>query len=384
MAVDGDLETCSFTPRTLDQRWWQIQLKATVVQSVAVAISPGSFQHFTIFVIELMEGNKALYKPCATWRGEFEETVAEFLCNDGEGHRGEFVYIRDDREEQEYFGLCEVQVFPLRDGLQCGEPEVPLGGQVKLEGETSTYSCSDGHRLVGQAERQCSEGRWSGGVPACTEVQCADPVSPKSGYIEVSNFRGRYQYGAVARYRCNPGHILWGNASRTCRADGAWGGVAPACSPVSCGHPPAVVNGLVQLLNGTTGWQAVAVYTCLHDFYNYGDENTTMVISVCLEDGSWSPVTLTCMFDPVAASRNVKHGRSLYWEDSGQMNTGTMVTIGVLSALIVLSLIITIIVISHRKAAAAANSRKISRDSTNQLIHDQLGGGEEEYSVSRC
>ena len=35
---------------------------------------------------------------------------------------------RDDREEQEYFGLCEVQVFPLANGSQCGEPEVtPLG-----------------------------------------------------------------------------------------------------------------------------------------------------------------------------------------------------------------------------------------------------------------
>ena len=77
------------------------------------------------------QGNKALYKPCATWRGEFEEAVAVFLCNDGDGHRwvilvifdvveassssfvffrGEFVYIRDDREQQEYFGLCEVQV----------------------------------------------------------------------------------------------------------------------------------------------------------------------------------------------------------------------------------------------------------------------------------
>ena len=31
-AVDGDEETCSFTPRTLDQRWWQIQIEATVVQ----------------------------------------------------------------------------------------------------------------------------------------------------------------------------------------------------------------------------------------------------------------------------------------------------------------------------------------------------------------
>ena len=30
--MDGDEETCSFTPRTLDQRWWQIQIEATVVQ----------------------------------------------------------------------------------------------------------------------------------------------------------------------------------------------------------------------------------------------------------------------------------------------------------------------------------------------------------------
>ena len=80
-----------------------------------MAISPGSFQHFTIFVIELMEvtpmmmitmimimieiillffqGNKALYKPCATWRGEFEETVAVFLCNDGDGHRWVIVVV---------------------------------------------------------------------------------------------------------------------------------------------------------------------------------------------------------------------------------------------------------------------------------------------------
>jgi len=376
MAVDGDEETCSFTPRTLDQRWWQIQIEATVVQSVAVAISPGSFQHFTIFVIELMEGNKALYKPCATWRGEFEEAVAVFLCNDGDGHRGEFVYIRDDREQQEYFGLCEVQVFPIEDGSLCGKPELPLGGQVQVDNGEAVYSCSEGRTLRGTKERRCSNGQWSGEVPTCHQVECGDPVSPKSGYIEVSNFRGRYQYGAVATYRCNPGHILWGNASRSCKADGTWEGSAPSCNPVSCGNPPAVVNGVVELVNGTTAWQSIAKYTCLPSFSNYGNENTTNVSSTCLESGGWSPVSFTCMFDPTAVSRNIKRGRSLYWEENGTMNTSTMITIGVLSSLIVLSLIVTIIVISHRKATSAANSRKISRSSTNQLIHEALGEDE--------
>ena len=42
------------------------------VGSVAITISPGSYQHFTIFVVELMEGNKAMYKPCSKFEGRFQ------------------------------------------------------------------------------------------------------------------------------------------------------------------------------------------------------------------------------------------------------------------------------------------------------------------------
>lgn len=45
-------------------------------------------------------------------QGYFSEPRAMFLCNNGDGHTGQFVYIKDEREEQEYLGLCEVQVFP--------------------------------------------------------------------------------------------------------------------------------------------------------------------------------------------------------------------------------------------------------------------------------
>jgi hypothetical protein len=55
-----------------------------------------------------------MYKPCSKFDGKFETKKAVFLCNDGLGHPGQFVYIRDDREEQEYFGLCEVEVFEYR------------------------------------------------------------------------------------------------------------------------------------------------------------------------------------------------------------------------------------------------------------------------------
>ena len=43
-----------------------------------------------------------------------------------------------------------------------------------------------------------------------SEVQCVDPLSVKDGFIEVSNFKGRYVFGSLATYHCNPGYILWG------------------------------------------------------------------------------------------------------------------------------------------------------------------------------
>jgi hypothetical protein len=55
-----------------------------------------------------------MYKPCSKFVGKFEAKKAVFFCNDGLGHPGQFVYIRDEREEQEYFGLCEVEVFQLK------------------------------------------------------------------------------------------------------------------------------------------------------------------------------------------------------------------------------------------------------------------------------
>jgi len=39
-----------------------------------------------------------------------------FSCNEKEGHVGHFVYVRDDREDKEYFGLCEVEVFEHKGG----------------------------------------------------------------------------------------------------------------------------------------------------------------------------------------------------------------------------------------------------------------------------
>ena len=68
LAVDSDPDTCAFTPRSAELRWWQVHLagrsgeeeeedgqpshtEAVLIESVAVTISPGTYQRFTIFVI---------------------------------------------------------------------------------------------------------------------------------------------------------------------------------------------------------------------------------------------------------------------------------------------------------------------------------------------
>ena len=62
-------------------------------------------------------------------RVAFQDQKALFDCNENEGHSGQFVYLRDDREDKEYFGLCEVEVF-VHKGESRERPEVgSLGGR---------------------------------------------------------------------------------------------------------------------------------------------------------------------------------------------------------------------------------------------------------------
>ena len=66
-----------------------------------------------------------------------------FLCNGGKGYRGEFVYIRDDREARvgvEYFSLCEVRVFGLQGESAIVPQKVPSEGSYTEKAPTRAFS----------------------------------------------------------------------------------------------------------------------------------------------------------------------------------------------------------------------------------------------------
>ena len=126
-------------------------------------------QHLSIFVIQLLEENEALYKPCSALDDLTVSPYVLFTCNEEKGLWGEFIYIRDERPEAESFELCEVEIFSVvEEEVQCGSPDSPAGGSVRTFEGVARYECEEGRRMVrGNVTRTCQQGTWDGEQPVC-------------------------------------------------------------------------------------------------------------------------------------------------------------------------------------------------------------------------
>ena len=65
-------------------------------------------------------------------------------------------------------GLINPLFFLSSGHPQCGQPEQPIYGTVKIAGEFGHYSCIPGYTMRGNATRRCSWKGWEGQVPECT------------------------------------------------------------------------------------------------------------------------------------------------------------------------------------------------------------------------
>lgn len=86
-----------------------------------------------------------------------QDQKALFECNDNEGHTGQFVYIRDDREDKEYFGLCEVEVFEHKGDHETPFTPEPSSKELELGDSLSSRHCVE-HFLLA-AERSMNTAR---------------------------------------------------------------------------------------------------------------------------------------------------------------------------------------------------------------------------------
>ena len=98
-----------------------MQIPQAWIHSIALDLPINTWQHFSIFVIQLLEGNQAMYKPCTSFNNITLDSYIMFECNSEseEGLLGEFIYIRDERVDvEEVLKICEVQIFSRESMLK--------------------------------------------------------------------------------------------------------------------------------------------------------------------------------------------------------------------------------------------------------------------------
>ncbi|KPU76370.1 uncharacterized protein Dana_GF13090, isoform B [Drosophila ananassae] len=95
----------------------------------------------------------------------------------------------------------------------------------------AVFKCQWGFKLTGPAQLDCEpSGVWSGPVPRCKVIQCVMPVAPLNGRIGGTSLsQRRLTVGALVTFSCNDGHSLVGESSIICTENGFWSHSPPFC-----------------------------------------------------------------------------------------------------------------------------------------------------------
>ncbi|XP_029999544.1 sushi domain-containing protein 1 [Sphaeramia orbicularis] len=193
--------------------------------------------------------------------------------------------FQPDRDE----ATCEV--------VDCGPPvSVEDATLLSITGTTynsmATFTCDEGFLWRrGDNTSVCgADGQWRRPTMVCEEVDCGPPPAlPHSRMLWNKSSR----MGAEVVYQCNSGYRNVGEGSvSTCSAAGQWEGPSVLCKEILCGNPP-VVESTEQMWNGNSTPGSTVLYMCKDGFYYNGGHNISN-ISVCNENGQWTPPTLAC------------------------------------------------------------------------------------------
>lgn len=114
--------------------------------------------------------------------------------------------------------------------IDCRDPGTPRNGRRQLSATTFaatvTYFCSEGYSIKGSEMRACqNNGRWSNFLPVCEPINCGDPGSP----VNAIRLLSATTLNSEVQFQCVEGHVMEGDAVRTCQADGRWTGTLPRC-----------------------------------------------------------------------------------------------------------------------------------------------------------
>ncbi|XP_067631269.1 locomotion-related protein Hikaru genki isoform X2 [Eurosta solidaginis] len=156
------------------------------------------------------------------------------------------------------------------------------------------FKCQWGFKLTGPPRLDCEPtGVWSGPVPRCKAIQCSTPVAPLNGRIGGTNLnQRRLTVGALVTFSCNEGHTLVGEPSIICTETGLWSHSPPFCKS-QCPYPGDPPNGLIAPLKFNYDSGDYLSVQCRPGFVQYS-ENGPPERPKCQPDGNWSGPVPKC------------------------------------------------------------------------------------------
>ncbi|XP_040273238.1 sushi domain-containing protein 1 isoform X2 [Bufo bufo] len=181
--------------------------------------------------------------------------------------------------------------------IDCGPPVAMLNTEIHRFNSTTfgssvTYICAKGFISVGGYNSSvCTDaGHWEGANLDCRGKAAADCGPPPSFNYTKKNEILNTTYGSTVQFQCLHGFVMDSkNKTATCNANGEWVGDSIVCREIDCGQPPLLSN-VIMKWNGATNLGSEVRYTCQKGFYN----PEIWHVSRCTLNETWENITFSC------------------------------------------------------------------------------------------
>lgn len=172
----------------------------------------------------------------------------------------------------------------------CPALAAPANGSVSTSvnasvGTVATFSCAIGFQVSGVNTTACLvNGSWATAAPLCSPVTCPTLPSP-----DTNTTCPQSSYGQSCTFSCPAGFRLLGSSTVVCTAQGQWSGAPPQCQAITCSGLPSIAFGQPQaiLSNAPAALGTTVSFACQEGYVLQGGaarcsgNGTWAVPSIC-------------------------------------------------------------------------------------------------------
>ncbi|XP_023263742.1 E-selectin-like [Seriola lalandi dorsalis] len=184
---------------------------------------------------------------------------------------------------------CPELSHPARGSMNCSDP---LGSSSYQS--TCVFTCDEGFVQTGSTSNtlQCeASGSWNASQPSCVAVQCPAIEELENGSVNCGDADMRFIYGNTCSFSCAPGYRLVGESRLMCTSAAEWSERMPRCEAITCQNPEGDTHLNTMCNASSTELQpgSTCSFSCKAGYELQGVQTIQ-----CSEDGQWSKAIPTC------------------------------------------------------------------------------------------